>query len=185
MFTTSWVDLAWALVGAAGPMMSPRSAGALLIAQAFVLASSVVMGRLLVEAPWLNLAFLFTLFSFSTYVGTIYRLGATIILIQVSSLFTLYLVVFDPQQVGWFAAGAFGGNAIAFGVILLFDKWLWPDPAEAKLLESLAIAIGNTRLRLGRASNYYLNGESAARPSFPPPSSDLAIPTHSFRSQYG
>jgi hypothetical protein len=167
--------LAWALVGAAGPMMSPRSAGALLIAQAFVLASSVVMGRLLVEAPWLNLAFLFTLFSFSTYAGTIYRLGAAIILIQVSSLFTLYLVVFDPQQVGWFAAGAFGGSAIAFGVIVLFDNWLWPDPAEAKLLESLAIAIRNTRLRLGRASNYYLNGESAPRPPLPPPSSDLAI----------
>jgi uncharacterized membrane protein YccC len=167
--------LSWVLVGAAGPMMSLRSAGALLIAQAFVLAASVVMGRVLVEAPWLNLVFLFTVFSFSTYVGTIYRLGAAILLIQVSSLFTLYLVVFDPQQVGWFAAGAFGGSAIAFGVIVLFDNWLWPDPADSKLLESLAIAIRNTRLRLGRASNYYLNGEAAPRPPFPPPTSDLPI----------
>src|ERR1700739_3680895 len=63
--------LAWALVGAAGPMMSPRSAGAFLIAQALILALSVFMGRTLVEAPWLNLAFLFIFISFSTYLGTI------------------------------------------------------------------------------------------------------------------
>jgi MFS family permease len=167
--------LAWALVGAAGPMMSPRKAGALLIAQALVLALSVFMGRTLVEAPWLNVAFLFIFISFSTYLGTIYRLGAALILIQVSSLFVFYLVPFSPQEVGWFAAGAFGGSAIAFGVIVLFDNWLWPDPAETRLLESLAIAIRRTNLRLRRASNYYLNGHAAARPPLPPPTSDLPI----------
>jgi hypothetical protein len=113
--------LAWALVGAAGPMMSPRIAGTFLIAQGLVLALSVFMGRTLVEAPWLNLAFLFIFISFSTYLGTIYKLGAALILIQVSSLFIFYLVVFSPQEVGWYAAGAFGGSAIAFGVIVLFD----------------------------------------------------------------
>jgi hypothetical protein len=167
--------LAWALVGAAGPMMSPRSAGALLIAQGLVLALSVFMDRTLVEAPWLNLAFLFIFISFSTYLGTIYRLGAALILIQVSSLFIFYLVAFSPQEVGWYAAGAFGGSAIAFGVIVLFDNWLWPDPAETKLLESLAIAIRRTSVRLRQASNYYLNGEAAARPPLPPPTSDLPI----------
>ncbi len=167
--------LAWALVGAAGPMMSPRSAGALLIAQALVLALSVFMGRTLVEAPWLYLAFLFVFISFSTYLGTIYRLGAALILIQVSSLFIFYLVAFSPQEVGWYGAGAFGGSAIAFGVLVLFDNWLWPDPAEAKLLESLAIAIRRTRFRLRQASNYYLNGEAAARPPLPPPTSNLPM----------
>jgi hypothetical protein len=165
--------LAWALVGAAGPMMSPRKAGAFLIAQGLVLALSVFMGRTLVEAPWLNVAFLFIFISFSTYLGTIYRLGAALILIQVSSLFIFYLVPFSPQEVGWFAAGAFGGSAIAFGVIVLFDNWLWPDPGETRLLESLAITIRRTNLRLRRASNYYLNGRAAARPPLPPPTSDL------------
>jgi hypothetical protein len=94
-------------------------------------------------------------------------------LIQVSSLFIFYLVAFSPQEVGWYAAGAFGGSAIAFGVIVLFDNWLWPDPAEAKLLESLAIAIRRTGFRLRRASNYYFNGEAAARPPVPPPTSYL------------
>ncbi len=167
--------LAWVLVGAAGPMMSSRTAGALLTAQGVVLAASVVVGRLLVEAPWLNVAFLFTVFSTSTYAGTIYRIGAALVMIQVSSLFILYLVAYEPQQVGWFAAGAFGGSAIAFGVIVLFDNWLWPDPSEAKLLESLAIAIRRTSSRLRRASDYYLKGDAALRPPLPPPTSDLAI----------
>ena len=119
--------------------------------------------------------FLFIFISFSTYLGTIYRLGAALILIQVSSLFIFYLVAFSPQEVGWYAAGAFDGSAIAFGVIVLFDNWLWPDPAEAKLLESLAIAIRHTSVRLRQASNYYLNGEAAARPPLPPPTSYLPI----------
>jgi hypothetical protein len=165
--------LAWVLVGAAGPMMSPRSAGAFLIAEGFFLAASVVMGRTLAEAPWLNLAFLFTFISFSTYVGTIYRLGAALILIQVVSLYILYLVAFAPEQVGWEAAGAFGGSAIAFGVIVAFDNWLWPDPAEAKLLDLLATAIVRTSSRVRQASDFYLEGEPARRPLFPPATSDL------------
>jgi uncharacterized membrane protein YccC len=167
--------LAWALVGAAGPMMSPRTAGAFLVAQGLVLALSVFMGRILVEAPWLNVAFLFIFISFTTYVGTVFKLGAALILIQVSSLFIFYLVAFEPQQVGWFGAGAFGGSAISFVVIVLFDNLLWPDPSEAKLLGSLAIAIHHTSSRLRRASNYYLNGDVALRPPFPPPTSDLPI----------
>jgi hypothetical protein len=156
-------------------MMSPRSGGTFLIGQALVLALSVFIDRTLVEAPWLNLAFLFIFISFSTYLGTIYKLGAALILIQVKSLFIFYLVVFSPQEVGWYAAGAFGGSAIAFGVIVLFDNWLWPDPAEAKLLESLAIAIRRTSLRHRQASNYYLNGEAVARPPLPSPTSDPPI----------
>src|SRR5271168_3170808 len=44
--------IVWLLVGA-GPMMSLRKATAFLIAEAFALASSVVMAKILVEAPWL------------------------------------------------------------------------------------------------------------------------------------
>jgi hypothetical protein len=40
----------WLLVGA-GPMMSPRKAGAFLIAEALALASSVVMAGTLAETP--------------------------------------------------------------------------------------------------------------------------------------
>ncbi|MBV8362021.1 MAG: FUSC family protein, partial [Deltaproteobacteria bacterium] len=166
---------AWALVGA-GPMMSPRSGGALLITQALVLASSVVAARTLAETPWLTIPFLFALVSWSTYLGTIYKLGAPLVLSQVPSLIIFYLVVFTPQQIGWFAATAFGGSVIAFGILVLFDNWLWPDRAEATLMDSLGASITRSSSRFRQASNYYLNDEVAPPPPIPPPTSDL--PTH-------
>ncbi|MBV8225443.1 MAG: hypothetical protein JO232_09680, partial [Verrucomicrobia bacterium] len=165
----------WALVGA-GPMMSPRSAGSLLIAQAFVLASSVVAARALAETPWLTIPFLFALVSLSTYWGTIYKVGAPLVLSQVPSLIIFYLLVFTPQRIGWFASGAFGGFVIAFGVLALFDNWLWPDRAEATLADSLGASLARTSSRFRQASNYYLNEDVAGRPPVPPPTSDL--PTH-------
>ncbi len=128
--------IVWLLVGA-GPMMSLRTAVAFLIAEAFALRGSVVMAGMLVETPWLLLPFLFALISFSTYLGTTRKLGAGLLLIQVVCIDTFYSVVFAPDQIGWAAAGIFGGSVIAFGTIVLFDNWLWPDPAEAILLESL------------------------------------------------
>jgi hypothetical protein len=71
----------WLLVGA-GPMMSPRKASAFLIAEALALSTSVVMARILVEAPWLMLPFLFASISLSTYVGAIRNLGSGLLLIQ-------------------------------------------------------------------------------------------------------
>ena len=47
-----------------------------------------------------------------------------------SMLITFYGVVFSPEEIGWNAAAVFDGSAIAFGVIVLFDNWLWPDPGS-------------------------------------------------------
>jgi uncharacterized membrane protein YccC len=167
--------IVWLLVGA-GPMMSPRWAGAFLIAEAFALVSSVVIARALAETPWLTIPFLFTLLSVSTYLGTLHRLGAAVLLIQVTCLYIFYLVMFVPQQIGWFAAGAFGGSVIAFGLLVLFDNWLWPDRAEASLMESLGVSLARTGARFRAASNYYLEGKAAQPPPLPPATSDL--PTH-------
>src|SRR5271170_7217324 len=165
----------WLLAGA-GPMMSARKALLFLIAEAFALAAAVVMARTLVETPWLLLPFLFTVISFSTYFGTIWKLGPSLLLIEVVCLNTFYGVVFAPDDVGWTAAGAFGGCAIAFGVLVLFDNWLWPDPGEKTLMESLGDSIARARSRLLQASSFYLDNQSAARPPLPPPTSDL--PAH-------
>jgi hypothetical protein len=162
----------WLLVGA-GPMMSPRKASGLLIAEALALASSVLMAGILVEAPWLMLPFLLASISLSTYVGTIRKLGAGLLLIQVVCLDTFYGVVFAPQEIGWSAAGAFGGSVIAFGTIVLFDNWLWPDRGEGILLESLGASVARDRSRLLEASNFYLDRRDAPRPPLPPPTSDL------------
>src|SRR5215469_4869375 len=130
----------WLLVGA-GPMLSARKAVEFLIAEALALMVSIVMARVLAETPWFMLPFIFVLFSFSTYLGNVMKLGAYLLLIQVVCLSIYYGVVFAPQGIGWNAAGAFGGSAIAFGVLVLFDNWLWPDPAEALLMESLAASV--------------------------------------------
>ena len=167
--------IVWLLVGA-GPMMSFRKAITFLIAEALALIFSVVMARALAETPWLMLPFLFALISFSTYLGTGRKLGAALLLIQVVCLATFYGVVFAPRQIGWGAAGAFAGSVIAFGVIVLFDNWIWPDPAEASLMESLGASIARSHLQLVEATRFYLDGDPAPRPRLPPPTSDL--PAH-------
>jgi uncharacterized membrane protein YccC len=165
----------WILAGA-GPMMSARRAAAFLIAEALALVAAVVMARTLAETPWLMLPFLFAALSLSTYFGAIWKVGPSLLLIEVVCLNAFYGVIYAPEEVGWNAAGAFGGCAIAFGVLVLFDKWLWPDPGEKVLMEALENSVAHARARLMAAASFYLDNQSAARPSRPPPTS--ALPSH-------
>jgi len=167
--------LVWLLVGA-GPMMSFRNGSVFLIAETLALVASVVMARAFAETPWLMLPFIFVVISFSTYLGTTRNLGAALLLIQVVCLNIFYGVMFAPEEIGWAAAGAFGGSAIAFGTIVLFDNWLWPDRGEEILLESLGASVARARSLLLEAANYYLDRRGALRPPLPPPTSDL--PAH-------
>ncbi|MFZ0659309.1 MAG: FUSC family protein [Candidatus Binataceae bacterium] len=167
--------IVWILAGA-GPMMSIRKALAWQIAVMLALITSVVMARAFAETPWLMLPFVFVWISFSTYVGTTRKLGAGLLVIQIVCLITFYGVVFGPQEIGWNAAASFDGSAIAFGVIVLFDNWLWPDPGEPILMESLGASVARTRSQLLGASNFFLVGESVPRPPLPAPTSDL--PAH-------
>src|SRR5229473_6893553 len=154
--------IVWLLVGA-GPMMSARKAAAFLIAEAFTLAAAVVLAGILSETPWLMLPYLFALVSFTTYLGTTRKLGAALLLIQVTFLFIYYGVAFAPDEIGWSAAGEFGGSVIAFGTIVLFDNWIWPDRGEGILLESLGASFARARSRLLAAVDFYLD-----RPNAPP-----------------
>ena len=167
--------IVWLLVGA-GPMMGPRKALAFLIAEGFALAASVLMAGILVESPWLLLPFLFAVISLTTYIGTTFKLGAGLLLIQVVCIDTFYSVVFAPDEIGWAAAGIFGGSVIAFGTLVLFDNWLWPDLGEELLLESLGASVARDRSRLLAAAKYYFDRQDTPRPPLPPPTSDL--PSH-------
>jgi uncharacterized membrane protein YccC len=164
--------IVWLLAGA-GPMMSIRKALAWQIAVMLALITSVMMARAFAETPWLMLLFVFVWISFSTYVGATRKLGAGMLAIQIVCLITFYGVVFGPQEIGWNAAASFDGSAIAFGVIVLFDNWLWPDPGEPMLMESLAASVARFRSQLLEASNFFLAGESVPRPPLPAPTSDL------------
>ncbi|MBV8135401.1 MAG: FUSC family protein [Deltaproteobacteria bacterium] len=164
--------LVWLLVGA-GPMMSLRTALTFLVAEAVCLTGSVMMARALAETPWLMLGFVFLAFSFSTYLGTVWKLGAPLLLIEVVCLNTFYGVVFAPQQIGWDAANDFGGSVIAFGVMVLFDNWLWPDPGEGILMKAMGASVARARVRFLEAAGFYLDHAGARRPPVPPPTSDL------------
>jgi len=167
--------IVWLLAGA-GPMMSIRKALAWQIAVMLALITSVVMARAFAETPWLMLPFVFVWISFSTYVGATRKLGAGVLVIQIVCLITFYDVVFSPEEIGWNAAASFDGSAIAFGVIVLFDNWLWPDPGEPMLIGSLAASVARARSQLLEASNFFLAGESVPRPPLPAPTSEL--PAH-------
>jgi len=164
--------IAWLLAGA-GPMMSIRKALAWQVAVVLALITSVMMARAFAETPWLMLAFVFVWISFSTYVGTTRKLGVGVLVIQIVCLITFYGIVFSPEEIGWSAAASFAGSSIAFGVIVLFDNWLWPDPGEPILMESLGASIARSRSHLLGASNFFLTGESVPRPPLPAPTSDL------------
>jgi uncharacterized membrane protein YccC len=167
--------IVWVLAGA-GPMMSIRKALAWQFAVMVALITAVMMARAFVDAPWLMLPFVFAWISFSTYVGATRKLGAGILVIQIVCLITFYGVVYGPGEIGWSAAASFDGSAIAFGVIVLFDNWLWPDPGEPILMESLGASIARARSQLLGASDFFLAGESVPRPPLPAPTSDL--PAH-------
>ena len=164
------------LVAGAGPMMSIRKALTWQIAVMFALITAVVMARAFAETPWLMLLFVFVWISLSTYLGATRKLGVGMLVIQVVCLITFYGVIFLPREIGWNAAAAFDGSAIAFGVVVLFDNWLWPDPGEPILMESLGASVARARSQLLGAANFFLAGESVPRPPLPAPTSDL--PAH-------
>ncbi len=156
--------------------MSLRRALAWQIAVMLALITSVIMARAFAETPWLMLPFVFAWISISTYVGATRKLGAGMLVIQIVCLIIFYGVVFAPQEIGWNAAALFDGSAIAFGVVVLFDNWLWPDRGEPILMDSLAASVARARTQLLGASDFFLFGKSVPRPPLPPPTSDL--PAH-------
>ena len=146
--------IVWLLAGA-GPMMSIRKALTWQIAVMLALITSVMMARAFAETPWLMLPFVFVWISLSTYVGATRKLGVGLLVIQIVCLITFYGVVFAPQEIGWNAAASFDGSAIAFGVVVLFDNWLWPDPGEPILMESLRASVARARSELLGASIFF------------------------------
>src|SRR6267143_4838708 len=60
-----------------------------------------------------------------------------------------------------------------FGVIVLFDNWLWPDRADPILMKMLGASAARERSRLVEATKFYLDNSAVHRPPEPPPTSDL------------
>ena len=159
--------LVWLLIGPVA-MMSFRNALSALLVLAPLLAASVQVAGMLAEAPWLMLAFLFLFAGVTTFLNVTLELGGLGLVIQVVTLNTFYGVIFDPGDFGWQVSALFGGCVIAFGLIAVFDTWIWPDPAELILPESLAASVARNRARFVDVANFYLGERASRRPPEPP-----------------
>jgi len=164
----------WLLLGPVA-MMSLRTAFGYLAVTGCLLAASVPLAGILAEAPWLMLPFVGVFVAASTYIFARRQLGAIGLVWQVVTLDSFYGVVFAPRNFGWSDAAVFGGCAIAFGLIAAFDTWIWPDPAEVILLESLAASLMHSRARMLRSVTFYLEEDAAPRPPEPPATSQMPV----------
>ena len=168
--------LLWAIAAAPRPMMTPREAIRLIVTQGVLLALAVPLAGLLAEVPWFHLPCFALFVAGWAYLVRRKNLSNAWMLIGITVIDSFYAVIFDPRGFGWDAASTFGGAVIALGMILLFDAWLWPDPADAALLASLAHDLERTRQRLGVVRRGYLDpGMGEGVPS-PPAISEL--PSH-------
>src|SRR6266436_4381335 len=85
------------------------------------------------------------------------QLGGAWFNVVVGFLDTFYLCAFDPKNFGWSVAYSFSGIALAIGVLVAFDMVLWPDPAERRLLRSLADTLDRQNQRLAAIGRAYLD----------------------------
>lgn len=164
----------WLMLGPVA-MLSPRTAASYLAITAPILAAAVPLAGILAESPWLMLPFIGIVTALSTYLIVTRKLGSIGLVWQVVTLDTFYGVVFAPRDFGWNDAALFGACAIAFSLIAAFDTWLWPDPAAAILLESLAASVERTRERFVQAAAYFIEAAGAARPAQPPATSEMPV----------
>jgi Fusaric acid resistance protein family len=149
------------LVASGAPMLRPAMCALLILLEAAALTLSHPLAGILVEAPWLMLSFFALETAAYGYLVSRLQLGAVWLMVQVTFLGTFYVVVFAPNDFGWGLAYTFGGVTVAFLVITLFDTVLWPEPAEAALLESLRASLERTRARLKNVVHGFLEPGSA------------------------
>jgi Fusaric acid resistance protein family len=154
----------WLLAGTPTAMLRWRTAVVFTIVEGAALAIAVVLARVLSQSPVLMLVMIVVLGALSTYLIGRFKFGVFGIVNQVLVFDTLYLVMFAPDQIGWSAAATFSGLGLGVGLIALFDNWIWPDPAEAILVESLVDNLRRVRTSLVEAAQSYLAETGAGGP---------------------
>src|SRR5262249_29122250 len=113
--------------------------GGLTIVSAAAMQAAIVpiTGKLL-DYPGLIMAFLFALFATIAYLLSNTRLFLILGLVAIGTITTLYAGIFAPGQIGWGSTYTFDGILAATLVMVAVDTWIWPSPAEPRLLESVA-----------------------------------------------
>jgi Fusaric acid resistance protein family len=96
--------------------------------------------------------------------------------VQLFFVNTFWIVIFDPEGFGWSVGYNFGGALVAFGLIVLFDNVLWPDPSESELLCSLEASLKSIRVRFILIGRDYLSPSGSV--ALPHPSTICAMGNH-------
>jgi hypothetical protein len=151
------VYVLWSLISTPAAMMAPARGFGFIAISAVVLALSIPVAGSLIETPWLLVPF----FSLSAAGWTYYFSDAELNngwrLIEIVFLTTFFIIVFDPKNFGWSVGYTFGGTGVAFGLVMLFDNVLWPDPADSRLLQLLAEATRALQQQVAVLGHAYLD----------------------------
>jgi len=166
----------WSIISAPAAMMIPATGLGLIAASAISLAISIPLAGSLVETPWLLVPFFSLTAAAWSYYFTDAQLTNGWRMIEVVFLTTFFIIIFDPKDFGWSVGYTFGGMCVAFGLVMLFDNVLWPDPADARLLQLLTEATHATQKRLALVGHAYLDPTGAIQ--LPRPSLTGALSLH-------
>lgn len=156
----------WVALTGSNRRMTVREAIDLLVTVGAALSASVFVAGALIDAPWLLLPVLGLVTALSLY-GLQRRglAGPWLPALGIGVIDTFYVCVFDPVGFGWTVAHTYAGVALAVAVALAFDAALWPDPAERRLLHSLAHTLDRACRRLTAILRAYVDPRAgAARP---------------------
>jgi hypothetical protein len=141
---------------------SPARGAAFLCCAAVFQVFGLMLVGALVNSPVVHVAVFILICFCTTYlIYAVPTLGRLWVWIQVPVVTAFYLVLFLPDQLGWDAAQAFAGMAVAVAVLLLCNSIVRPEPAESVLSDSIAATLTRSRLRLARLIEISL-GEAAA-----------------------
>jgi hypothetical protein len=170
------INAIWATIAAPAAKMKPATGMTLILASAAALAASMPLARVLVEAPWLHLPFVAAAVAGSTYLLSDAQLADGWRQVQLFFVNTFWIVIFDPEGFGWSVGYNFGAALVAFGLIVLFDNVLWPDPSESELLCSLEASLKSIRVRFILIGRDYLSPSGSI--ALPQPSTIGAMGNH-------
>jgi hypothetical protein len=76
------------------------------------------------------------------------RLGRLWLWVQIPTVTSFYVVLFDYRHLGWENAQMFAGMAVGVAILWLINTVIWPQPAAVVLKESLRNTLERSRHRL-------------------------------------
>jgi hypothetical protein len=153
----------WVALTGSNRRMTVREALGLLVTVGAAIIASVFVAGALIDTPWLLLPVLGLVTALLLY-GLQWRglAGPWLPSLGIGVINTFYVCVFDPENFGWTVAHTYAGVALAVAVVLAFDAVLWPDPAERRLVDSLAHSLDRECGRLTAILRGYVDPRAGA-----------------------